>query len=265
MPASAPSRSPATAPRCRSRSSTARTASAPARSRFSLRLRHYGIPIDPRSRSRASRCSIVASSSRSPTSRRRRPRPHLVRRGKMARKQTTFDDFIACAETLLAARPDDAGDPRDRGRQRRGPLMGAVVNLRRSFSARWWCRRRSSTSSRRCSTRRCRSPSASSSSGATRNRGARVRLDHAYRPLRQPQAGRDPAMLVHRAQRHAGRATGSGEVRRPAAHAEEPTTGRFCSGSTSRSATAARRAASTRLREIAEDDVFLLVELGLAR
>ena len=44
--------------------------------------------------------------------------------GKMARKQTTFDDFIACAEALVASRPDRAGPAGDRGRQRRRPAHG---------------------------------------------------------------------------------------------------------------------------------------------
>jgi oligopeptidase B len=50
--------------------------------------------------------------------------------GKMARKQTTFDDFIACAEALIAAGRTTPGQLAIEGGSAGGLLMGAVVNQR---------------------------------------------------------------------------------------------------------------------------------------
>ncbi len=48
----------------------------------------------------------------------------------MANKQTTFDDFIACAETLIATGRTTAGLLAIEGGSAGGLLMGAVVNQR---------------------------------------------------------------------------------------------------------------------------------------
>jgi oligopeptidase B len=50
--------------------------------------------------------------------------------GKMAQKQTTFDDFIACAEALVAARWTTPAQLAIEGGSAGGLLMGAVVNQR---------------------------------------------------------------------------------------------------------------------------------------
>ena len=50
--------------------------------------------------------------------------------GKMAKKQTTFDDFIACAEALVAARRTTPAQLAIEGGSAGGLLMGAVVNQR---------------------------------------------------------------------------------------------------------------------------------------
>jgi oligopeptidase B len=50
--------------------------------------------------------------------------------GKMANKQTTFDDFIACAEALVAARRTTPEQLAIEGGSAGGLLMGAVVNQR---------------------------------------------------------------------------------------------------------------------------------------
>jgi len=50
--------------------------------------------------------------------------------GKMARKQTTFDDFIACAETLIGAGRTTPALLAIEGGSAGGLLMGAVVNQR---------------------------------------------------------------------------------------------------------------------------------------
>ena len=50
--------------------------------------------------------------------------------GKMANKQTTFDDFIACAEALIAARRTTPQGLAIEGGSAGGLLMGAVVNQR---------------------------------------------------------------------------------------------------------------------------------------
>ncbi|MDQ6640828.1 MAG: S9 family peptidase [Pseudomonadota bacterium] len=50
--------------------------------------------------------------------------------GKMARKQTTFDDFIACAEALVAAGRTTPEELAIEGGSAGGLLMGAVVNQR---------------------------------------------------------------------------------------------------------------------------------------
>ena len=50
--------------------------------------------------------------------------------GKMARKQTTFDDFIACAEALIASGRTTPGQLAIEGGSAGGLLMGAVVNQR---------------------------------------------------------------------------------------------------------------------------------------
>jgi len=50
--------------------------------------------------------------------------------GKMAKKQTTFDDFIACAEALIAAHLTTPGQLAIEGGSAGGLLMGAVVNQR---------------------------------------------------------------------------------------------------------------------------------------
>jgi oligopeptidase B len=50
--------------------------------------------------------------------------------GKMAKKQTTFDDFIACAEALIAARRTTPEQLAIEGGSAGGLLMGAVVNQR---------------------------------------------------------------------------------------------------------------------------------------
>ena len=50
--------------------------------------------------------------------------------GKMAKKQTTFDDFIACAEALVAARRTTPAELAIEGGSAGGLLMGAVVNQR---------------------------------------------------------------------------------------------------------------------------------------
>jgi oligopeptidase B len=50
--------------------------------------------------------------------------------GKMARKQTTFDDFIACAQALIAAGRTTPGQLAIEGGSAGGLLMGAVVNQR---------------------------------------------------------------------------------------------------------------------------------------
>ncbi len=50
--------------------------------------------------------------------------------GKMANKQTTFDDFIACAEALIAARRTTPQELAIEGGSAGGLLMGAVVNQR---------------------------------------------------------------------------------------------------------------------------------------
>ena len=99
------SRAPPTAPRCRSRSSSGATASATAPQPLLLYgYGSYGIPIDAAfSQSRVSlldRGVVFAIA-------------HIrgggdlgrswYEAGKMAKKQTTFDDFIACAEALIAA------------------------------------------------------------------------------------------------------------------------------------------------------------------
>ena len=77
--------------------------------------------------------------------------------GKMGSKATTFSDFIACAEALIAPRPDDAGAARDRGRQRRRPADGRGRQpAARAVPRRRSPRCRSSTSSTPCSTRPCR-------------------------------------------------------------------------------------------------------------
>jgi oligopeptidase B len=48
----------------------------------------------------------------------------------MARKQTTFDDFIACAEKLIAAGRTTPAMLAIEGGSAGGLLMGAVVNQR---------------------------------------------------------------------------------------------------------------------------------------
>jgi len=50
--------------------------------------------------------------------------------GKMARKQTTFDDFIACAEALIASGRTTPAQLAIEGGSAGGLLMGAVVNQR---------------------------------------------------------------------------------------------------------------------------------------
>ena len=50
--------------------------------------------------------------------------------GKMAKKQTTFDDFIACAETLVAEKYTSKDRLVIEGGSAGGLLMGAVVNMR---------------------------------------------------------------------------------------------------------------------------------------
>jgi oligopeptidase B len=50
--------------------------------------------------------------------------------GKMANKQTTFDDFIACAEALVASGRTTPGQLAIEGGSAGGLLMGAVVNQR---------------------------------------------------------------------------------------------------------------------------------------
>ena len=124
-----------------------------------LRLRQLRLsPWTRGSRRRGCRCSIAAWSSPSPTSAAAATSAAPgTRPARWAKKATTFSDFIACAEALVGARPDDAGAARDRGRQRRRPAdgrgrepaPGAVQGGRRRGAV----RRRHQHA---CSTRPCR-------------------------------------------------------------------------------------------------------------
>ena len=110
-PASAFTRRPPTDRGSRSRWSVASDRRAPAAQPApALRLRqvrHLDRPVVLADA--ASRCSIAAWSSRSPTSAAAASSADSWHEaGKMASKQTTFTDFIACAEALVATRPDGA-------------------------------------------------------------------------------------------------------------------------------------------------------------
>ena len=93
---------------------------------------------------------------------------HWYDDGKLLHKQHTFSDFAACARHLVA---DGLDDPRPAGR--RGRLGRRAADRRgrqpstptSSAASSPTCR--SSTPSPRCSTRACRSPSPSTTSGAT--------------------------------------------------------------------------------------------------
>ena len=182
------SRCPATTRRCTRASASSRVAGDGTEVPISLVYRAR--PQARRRRSRSSSTATAATASRS-TPRFSQSRVSLLDRGvvfaiahirgggdlgrswyeagKMASKQTTFDDFIACAEALIAAGRTTPALLAIEGGSAGGLLMGAVVNQRpelfRAVVAAGALRRRRR---RRCSTRRCRSPSASSSSGATR-------------------------------------------------------------------------------------------------
>ena len=182
----------------------------------------------------------------------------------MARKQTTFDDFIACAEALVASGRTTPRQLAIEGGSAGGLLMGAVVNQRPDLFcavvAQVPVRRRRDDHARRDHAAHGRRVHRM---GQPEDRRA-VRLDARLQPVRQPEARAYPAMLVR---------TGLNDTQvaywEPAKYVARLRTLKtddrpLSSGSTSRSATAAPRAASTALREIAEDDAFVLVELGVA-
>ena len=89
--------------------------------------------------------------------------------GKMLKKRNTFTDFIACARHMIDNGWVRAGPPRRPRRLRRRPAHGRGRRTwRPSCSTRLSPRCPSSTWSRRCRTRRSRSPSPSGRSGVTR-------------------------------------------------------------------------------------------------
>ena len=117
--------------------------------------------------------------------------------GKILNKTNTFTDFIACAEHWSRAATGAATGSSIARRQRRRPADGrgrepAARPVRAASSPR--CR--SSTSSRRCSTRRCPSPSPNRRSGATRNDAEDYEYMKAYSPYDNVRAADYPAMLV---------------------------------------------------------------------
>ena len=77
--------------------------------------------------------------------------------GRMMQKMNTFTDFIDCADYLVKNRYTSTDRLVIQGGSAGGLLMGAVVeHAARTCSRRSSRRCRSSTSSTRCSTRRCR-------------------------------------------------------------------------------------------------------------
>ena len=185
--------------------------------------------------------------------------------GKMAKKATTFNDFIACAETLIARGLDDAGELAIEGGSAGGLLMGAVVNQRPELFSAVVAEvpfvdviNTMLDETLPLTVGRVHRVGQSEAAGA-------VRLDARLQPLRQPQA----AAPIRRC----WCAPASTTPRSPTG--SRPSTWPSCA----RLKTDANPlllkinlevghgGASGRfdsLREIAEDDVFLLVELGLA-
>ena len=108
--------------------------------------------------------------------------------GKMARKQTTFDDFIACAEKLIAAGRTTPALLAIEGGSAGGLLMGAVVNQRpelfRAVVAAGALRRRRDDDARRDDAAHRRRVHRV---GQPEDRRA-VRLDARLQPVRQPRS-----------------------------------------------------------------------------
>ena len=142
--------------------------------------------------------------------------------GKMAKKETTFTDFIACAEALVARGYTTPSLLAIEGGSAGGLLMGAVVNRRPELFR---------AVRRRRAVRRCRQYHARREPAAHHRRVHRVgqpeaagavRLDACLQPLRQPEArclSGDAAAQRH--QRQPGRVLGAEQVRGEAAHAED--------------------------------------------
>ena len=142
--------------------------------------------------------------------------------GKMAKKATTFSDFIACAETLIARGLTTPEQLAIEGGSAGGLLMGVVVNQRPElFKAvvaevpfvdviNTHARRDPAADGGRV--HRVGQPQAARA----------VRLDARLQPLRQPEARRLSGDAgAHRPERHPGRVLGAGQVRGPAAHPED--------------------------------------------
>ena len=182
--------------------------------------------------------------------RRRRARPPLVRGRQAPDKRNTFTDFVAVRGA--PGRPQGYTSPdrlAARGGSAGGLLMGAVANLAPTSSAPSSPRCRSSTASPRCSTRRCRSPSRSGRSGATRSTDPDVyAYMQALLAVRQRRRDRTTPRCSSTGglQRPARCSTGSRRSGWRACGRRRPTTSSSCSRPRWARATRVRRAATTR-------------------